>query len=281
MLDIEKFSPATADLQTLVEKSKLVTKESTPEEIHEMRMTLVKTRTSITKEGKAWREDAVKFQKAVIKKEEELIAVIKPEEDRLDALEELVEVEKQREERKALLPQRRARIEALEDGEEIPGDDFILDMESPDFEGYLNQRLAAKNKRDQDKLDADKKKLAEEREALDREKEIEVAKEKARIEERERIEREEKEKKDREAREKKESEDRAAREKLEKEEREAREEAEMRKNQRITAYLTEMGWTKELEQQGRFKIDRLDGGNKIVLWKRVGTFENLDDRRSE
>lgn len=188
-LNIEKFSPAKAELQGLVQKAKLVTKESSEEEIHEMRKILRSTRTSITGTGKTMREDAVKFQKDVIAKEKELVAIISPEEDRIAAIEDELEIKKQREARQAILPQRKARIEAIADNELMPGDEVLLDMESTDFEGYLNERVAAKNRKEQEEIDAEKRKLDEERAKLDREKELHEAEERGRREAQEKAER--------------------------------------------------------------------------------------------
>ncbi len=75
-LDIEKFSPTKAELHSLAEKASLITNESSFDEIHAMRMKLRNTRTAIAKTGKLLREDAIKFQRDVIEKEKELIAII-------------------------------------------------------------------------------------------------------------------------------------------------------------------------------------------------------------
>lgn len=53
------------------------------EEAHRAGMVLLKTRTSIRATGKAARDDATKFSKAVIAKEDELVGLIEPEEIRL------------------------------------------------------------------------------------------------------------------------------------------------------------------------------------------------------
>lgn len=58
------------------------------------RLTLKEARVDITKKGKQLRESAVKFQKAVIAREEELISLIKPTELLLEAEEDRIEEEK-------------------------------------------------------------------------------------------------------------------------------------------------------------------------------------------
>ena len=77
------------DLKELVAKSvniKEVKNTAGRDECHGAAMALVKARTTITKTGKAAREDAAAFQKAVIAEEKALIAITEPEETRLLAL---------------------------------------------------------------------------------------------------------------------------------------------------------------------------------------------------
>ncbi|MCC7184586.1 MAG: hypothetical protein IT509_13605, partial [Rhodocyclaceae bacterium] len=77
------------DLQELVKKSaniKEVKNVAGREECHSAAMVLVRARTTITKTGKAAREDAAAFQKAVIAEEKALIAITEAEEARLLAL---------------------------------------------------------------------------------------------------------------------------------------------------------------------------------------------------
>lgn len=77
------------DLKELVAKSvnvKEVKNTAGREEAHSYAMALVKARTTITKTGKAAREDAAAFAKAVISEEKALIAITQSEEDRLLAL---------------------------------------------------------------------------------------------------------------------------------------------------------------------------------------------------
>lgn len=77
------------DLQALVAKSaniKEVRNAAGRDECHSAAMVLVRARTTITKTGKAAREDAAAFQKAVIAAEKDLIAITEAEEARLLAL---------------------------------------------------------------------------------------------------------------------------------------------------------------------------------------------------
>lgn len=74
------------DLQELVKKSaniKEVKNVAGRDECHSAAMVLVRARTAITKTGKAAREDAAAFQKAVIAEEKSLLAITEAEETRL------------------------------------------------------------------------------------------------------------------------------------------------------------------------------------------------------
>lgn len=84
-----KFDQRKAELAALAESSKRITEirdQVSRDECHGARMQLKTARVAIEKIGKAAREDAQAFSKAVIAKEKELIGVISPEEERLQAL---------------------------------------------------------------------------------------------------------------------------------------------------------------------------------------------------
>lgn len=90
-----------------------VTNTDGRDEAHRAAMVLRTTRTNITNTGKAAREDATAFSKAVIAKEKELIAIIEPEEVRIlalrDAFDEMVAAEKA-----ARIAAERARVDAIQ-----------------------------------------------------------------------------------------------------------------------------------------------------------------------
>ncbi len=65
-----------------------ITNKAGYDECHAKRMVLKNKRVEIGKTGKAAREDATKFSQAVIAAEKELIGIISPEEDRLQALQQ-------------------------------------------------------------------------------------------------------------------------------------------------------------------------------------------------
>jgi hypothetical protein len=75
-----------ADLKQLAESLKAITLVNSPagrEQAHALAMTARSARTTIEKLGKAAREDATKFSKAVIAEEDRLIEIIQPEETRV------------------------------------------------------------------------------------------------------------------------------------------------------------------------------------------------------
>lgn len=85
------FDETKAALLPLVEASARIvsiTNGAGYSEAQSARMKLKNTRVEIEKRGKAAREDATQFSKAVIAKEKELVGVIAPEEDRLQALQD-------------------------------------------------------------------------------------------------------------------------------------------------------------------------------------------------
>jgi uncharacterized protein YifE (UPF0438 family) len=136
-LEIEKFSPTKAELTKLLEASKALElpdlfDEAQLRKVKDARINLRDARIDITKTGKALREDALKFQKAVITKEKEFVAIIEPEENRLADLEEAAAKAVQRKARVEVLPRRKERIAAIADGMSET-DDHLLDMDDPTF----------------------------------------------------------------------------------------------------------------------------------------------------
>lgn len=101
-----------AEFRTLAESSKsltVITNDASYQEIHSARMRLVKARTNTVKRGKAVREDAQAFAKAVIAEENRLIGIIEPEEKRLQALQDAEDAK-----REAKIAAERKRVEEIE-----------------------------------------------------------------------------------------------------------------------------------------------------------------------
>ncbi len=291
---LEKFDPTTAQLQELVAETAGLTavdlKDKTQlEKVRASRIVLKKTRVQIEKHGKALRDDANKFSAAVIKKEKELIGIISPEEDRLQAIEDEAEQQAIIDERREKLPARKDRLVALEDGIEISDEELLL-MDSVQFESYYNARVADKNEQVRLKAEADQrakdeatrleneakeKELKEREEAAARveaqnaaestrlaaEAEAREREERARQEERERSEQAER---DRIA---KEAEEKAAAEKAEAEATAKRERAERYRNWRA-----QFGWTEETKDDFYEKVEGEGKDQVVVLFKKLDTF---------
>ena len=93
-------SKAAAELLALAESSKgitAITNRAGREECHSAAMAAQKARTGIVQAGKAARDDATRFSKAVIAEEARLVAIIQPEESRLKALRDEWDAEAARE----------------------------------------------------------------------------------------------------------------------------------------------------------------------------------------
>jgi hypothetical protein len=261
-LEIEKFNPTKAQLSLLVEESKALDLTDPFDrdqlgKVKKARLNLRDARIAITKIGKGLREDALKFQKEVIAKEKELVGIIEPEENRLAEIEERADKAVERKKRLELLPHRRERLAAIGDGHSET-DDQLLDMDGPTFEGYCNERIAAKNEADRQRIEADKRAIEEEKRRIERENEMREREDKARSEERDRVEREQRERDAREQREKEEAElrNREEQERLEREE-------------HYQAFLKGHGYTVDTAKE--FTIARSDIEAK--LYKLVGVFK--------
>lgn len=254
-LEIEKFNPTVMEIQKVVDEGKSITisdfsNKVQVKAVRDQRIKLKEIRVAITKQGKMYRQKALDFQKAVIGKEKELVALVEPEEVRLEALEDQASAFEEREKRRELLPKRRDRLASINDGVEI-SDDELLDMDSTAFEGYCNKRFADKNEKDRIELEAKERAIKEAEAKAAREKEIKEAEDRARADERKRAEEAEaklKEERDRAEKESKERiarEEREAKERAEKIEREAKEKAERLERE-----------TERLQQEAKEKLER-------------------------
>jgi hypothetical protein len=294
-LDIEQFNPIVAELHKAVEATKDITATDLKDPaqlkvVKESRIGLKNMRVAITKKGKELRDVAIKFQKAVIEKEKELIAIIEPEELRLSGIEDEAAIIATREKRRDKLPWRRQIIDGFADilatvDENLSTlkrqytDDDLLDMDDDDFTALNNVLTSKKNQIESDRIAEERRKIDEEKAAIERQKEIDAAKARAVQEERDRAAREEKDRKAREEREKKEAAERAQREKdeLELKQRRDKEEADrkakeeqdrLERNKKFAKFLADNGCTDATKDQ----FDQVKNGDTIELWKRVGTY---------
>lgn len=271
-LTMAEFQPAEAQLTELAEKAKTVDVTNI-KQVHDVRIELRDTRIALVKKGKELRDGALQFQKAVISKEKDLLAIITPEEERLDLIEEADKQKKEIEKRRAELPSRLIALSSIGDTVATT-DDFILSMDDNAFNAYRltrieaklnNDKLAAEAKqRENDRIASEK--LAEERKAFEAEKreadekrraeQTEIDKEKARLAgiEQERVRQEAIKKAD-----------------LERIEKEAqlKEAAEKhaREDRDFKIWLTSIQYNSETD-----KIVNLTEG-KMELWRRIDTYK--------
>lgn len=111
-----KSSQVETELRELARSSNDITAvvdKAGREQAHRIGMTLRGRRTDIEKQGKAARDDATKFSKAVIAEESRLIAIIAPEEERIMALRDTWDAEQERIKAEAVAKERQ-RIEGIE-----------------------------------------------------------------------------------------------------------------------------------------------------------------------
>lgn len=309
--DLEKFDPTVQQLKELVSQTQAITATDLTdskqlEVVKRNRIALKTARVKIENTGKELRADAIKFQKAVIAKENELVAIIAPEEERLKSIEAEAEALAIKAKRLEVLPVRKERLAAIGVTHQ---DDFLLDLEDNQFESLFNQEVAKKNERDrlaaeekarQDKAEADRiqaekdaearaKIEAEERRQADEREKIEAQKrandaealrlkteaetrereEKARQEERERLAREEA---DRKAAEEKAEADRKEKERLaqlEAEEKVRKDKEVLEKQEAYKKFKIDCGMT--ADNIGDFK--EVNTGTELILYKKVGVFK--------
>jgi len=240
-LNIEKFNPTVSELKALVEDSKdLSIKDYKDDEglliIKEHRLKLRDARTTITKTGKELRSEAVSFQKAVIAKEKELLEIITPREDELKLIEDTASLELQREKRLIGLPDKKEKL--LKIGVEVE-DNILLDMDSSQFDSFLNEKTFEHNEKKAEEI------RIKEEEISKKEREQELIT-KAREEEKERIENEKKVE----------------------ESKKIIEENELKENTEYVEWLKDNGYTEETKDT--FKI--VSSSEVVHLYKLVNTY---------
>lgn len=161
ILSMAEFTPAKEQLTQIVADLKKVDHKDVPA-VHDARMKLRDLRVGVTKKGKELREGAITFQKEVLAKERELVAIIEPEEDVLEKIEAEAKLRKEMETRRNELP---TRIEALKSiGDNVAAsDDELLAMDDDEFNAYRVRRIDAKLIKD--KADFEDKKRKDEEDA--------------------------------------------------------------------------------------------------------------------
>lgn len=279
-LKIEKFNPTKAEVTALVGKYKDLKIEGVEDKkgymaVDDARKELKKVRVQISKDGKELRAEAVAFQKAVLKKEKELIALVEPTELELTAKQDEIKEEIARLKRVDSLPSRKARIKSIEI--EV-SDDELLSMDDEAFDAFFNEKhaeyLQEKERKQQDqrdKLDAEKKDLEDAKLELEKEKQRQVDLEVARKEAAANAKKEAEEKA---AKAIEDAKQKAAEELAEKEKaakKLAEDEAAARESLEKRARYQEFLSAHEYVDDGSFRTFKVE--DEIQLYKRVGIFK--------
>lgn len=268
---VTKFSPLEAKLLKMAEEAKGVTAKDFADKT---KMALVKTnqlslrdaRVELEKIGKMLRDPHTEFNRKVKAKEDELIAIIEPEEKRLKAIRAEADELAEREARKVALPMRYEEIRALYP-EMVIDNEQLLSLDSSQFAQFLNELKARKLEEEAEALAAERKAMEEERAAIEKErqrlaheKEVQKAAEKARIEERQRAEQ---------------AAERAAKEEAERLERAKTAAAEKAKQEQeaLEAMKKYKNFLVKYEyvDDGTFWID--NDGKTVTLYKKLGTMK--------
>lgn len=269
-LNVEKFDPTVSELQAIVAETANITATDLTDKsqlkvVKSTRIKLRDARIKITKTGKELREEANAFNKAVLAKEKELLAIVEPEEIRLKSIEEEAERLETLKLRTVHLQIRRDALAQIGDGIEV-SDEEILAMDDTQFVEYRNNRVSAKIEADRVALEAEKQRIA-------REQEIEAAKkqaakeaeEKAKRDAEDRIRVAEQAQADAERREK-EATERVEREKKEAEEREIAEKARLEKENGYKQWLNDNAF-----DDSTMKLFTV--GDEVRMYKLVATYK--------
>lgn len=168
-LSLAEFQPAEAQLQELAARAKTVDTANI-REVHSVRIELRDARTALAKKGKELREGALVFQKRVIAREKDLLAIILADEERLEAIENEAKVKEEMEKRRVALPTRRAALDSI--GLDLPVDDeTLLKMDDAVFNEFRLSRIERKLQADREAAEAEQRKRdAEARAKLEAEK---------------------------------------------------------------------------------------------------------------
>lgn len=275
--EVEIFKPGIAELRALAEKHRGLTINGIEDvegykAAKAARKELGDWRINITKAGKKYREEALAYQREVLRQEKEHLEIITPVENELKAKIEEVEEAAKREERRVLIPTRRALLADI--GLEMTDEEIVSFDEKSFGELYTAKRMEFLEREAAAKL----AKEDEERRAAELEAAKKEAAEKARIEAEQKAEREHQAEIDRIQREHQEAEEKRlveekkkaddeARAKREEEERIANEKAEQEKAEKNRRYKN---WLKKHEVDVNDPSVRVEReGNTFTLWRKV------------
>lgn len=192
MNNLTEFNPTKAEIQATVMEVQNLTIAGIEdvagyEAVKVGKKRLADYRIKITKYGKEQREEALAWQREVLRQENELIAILSPTESALKAKMEAIDQEKKRAERAILLPSRKKMLEEV--NVVVASDEILLDMNEAQFSIFFAEaKRQAMDEQERIKAEEERRKQF----ATELEEAKKKAAEKAIIDERERVEREKK-----------------------------------------------------------------------------------------
>lgn len=162
--EVDIFKPGIAELESKAEQYRTLTIQGVDDKdgyalVYDALRDLSKTRNEITKFGKAKREEALAFQREVLRQEKELLGIIVPIEEKLKSQREAIDEAKKRAERMILLPSRKAMLVEIE--KELT-DEEILDFDEKTFATMLqSSKIEYLERKDRERREADERKARE------------------------------------------------------------------------------------------------------------------------
>lgn len=180
-LSLDSLNPKEAELIKIANDYKNLTINGVNDKqgyqvVSTARKHLAKIRVQITKDGKLLREEALAFQKKVIAREKELVAIIEPIELNLLAQEEKIDNEKTIIARQLLIPERRAKLIPLNI---LISDDELCLLDNKQFDEFYNAENAKYLAMKEEQLKKERQELEQKQLELERAAKIEADKIKA------------------------------------------------------------------------------------------------------
>ncbi len=240
-MEIKQFTEMEAELVSLAKGYEGITINGVDDKegyklADEARKDLKAKRVEIKKIGKHLRDDAIKFQKSVIAKEKELVALVEPLEKSLKDQQDDIKMQKLRLSNEEKLPARSSELAKYTDDTEFD----LLGLTDSEFESLLaEKREVYLAKKEAELIDREQK--------AKRAQELEEAKKQAVRDKEERDEREKE------------------LAKLKK----AEQKRELAKKEDFVRFLAENGYTQE--DKGEFYIK--DDGETVTLYRKVAVYE--------
>ena len=267
--EIGKFNPSKAKVIEITDQYKDIKingiEDENGYEIAKIaRKELQTLRVNIKKYGKSQRDDALQYQRAILKAENELVAIVESIENPLKERIELIDKGKEMIRMQKYLPDRKKKLEEI--GVEL-SDEENLQMDNTQFDNFLNSKKLEIFEENQRKLQEERDRLDAEKIRIENEKKIAEAKEQGKKEAEENAKKQrEEDKRQAEIDKKQAVEDERNRVKFEKEKKEQEEKEEMQ-GERYRDFLVK----NEYDGTEDFYVLKLE--KKTILYKKIDELE--------